>query len=148
MVILLRKVFYFGGDFMVQKRAKKNKTYTRVQRLKMRRRKILSVTLPSILIIIFIIAGLLLKTKYVSYKCQDLTYAIDYYFTNWEDKDLRINRVQSITLIGKSEDKATVEAFGLSHTEPYQRTTLIGEFTKDQNGSWIMDSVEKKESTP
>ena len=107
---------------MVQKRARKNKTYTRVQRLKMRRRKILSVTLPSILIIIFIIAGLLLKTKYVSYKCQDLTYAIDYYFTNWEDKDLRINRVQSIT--------------------------LIGEFTKDQNGSWIMDSVEKKESTP
>lgn len=132
---------------MVQKRARKNKTYTRIQRLKMRRRKILSITLPFLIIIFFIIIGLFLKTKYISHKCQDLTYAIDYYFTNWKDNDLRINRVQSITFINKEESKATIEAFGLSYTEPHQRITLVGELTKDQTGSWIMNSIQKKDDT-
>lgn len=132
---------------MVKKRSKKNRTYTRVQRLKKRRRKLFSITFPIVLILILVVSGILLKERYVSYKCNDLTYAIDYYFTNWKDEDLRINRVQTMTFIDKSDDKVVVEAFGLSHTKPYQKTTLVGELTKEQNGSWIMDSLEKKETT-
>lgn len=132
---------------MVQKRSKKNRTYTRVQRLKKRRRKFFAIIFPIVLILLLVTGGVLLKNKYVSYKCSNLTYAIDYYFTNWNDKDLRINRVQSMTFIDKTEDSVIVEAFGLSRNKPYQRTTLVGELTKDPDGSWVMDSIAKKDGS-
>ena len=132
---------------MVQKRSKKNRTYTRVQRLKKRRKKLFLIIFPIVLIVLLITSGLLLKGRYISYKCSNLTYAIDYYFTNWKDKDLRINRVQNITFVDKTDDKVVVEAFGLSHNEPHQRTTLVGELTKDSNGSWVMNSLAKKDTS-
>ena len=132
---------------MIQKRSKKNRTYTRVQRLKKRRKKLFAIIFPVVLIVLLITSLVLLKGRYVSYRCNNLTYAIDYYFTNWKDEDLRINRVQTMTFIDKTEDKVIVEAFGLSHTEPHQRTTLVGELTKDQNGSWVMKSLEKKDTS-
>ena len=132
---------------MVQKRSKKNRTYTRVQRLKKRRKKLFTIIFPIVLIVLLVTGGVLLKGKYVSYKCSNLTYAIDYYFTNWKDKDLRINRVQTMTFVDKTEDKVVVEAFGLSHTEPHQSTTLVGVLTKDPNGSWVMKSLAKKDSS-
>ena len=132
---------------MIQKRSKKNRTYTRVQRLKKRRRKFFAIIFPIVLILLLVTGGVLLKNKYVSYKCSNLTYAIDYYFTNWMDKDLRINRVQSMTFIDKTEDSVIVEAFGLSHNKPYRRTTLVGELTKDPDGSWVMNSIAKKDGS-
>ena len=132
---------------MVQKRSKKNRTYTRVQRLKKRRKKLFAIIFPIVVVLLLITSGILLKGKYVSYRCSNLTYAIDYYFTNWKDKDLRINRVQSMTFVDKTEDKVIVEAFGLSHNEPHQRTTLVGELTKDSSGSWVMNSLEKKDDS-
>lgn len=131
---------------MVQKRSRKNRNYTRVQRLKKRRRKILGVILSLSLVLMMVAGGFIIRTKYISYKCQNLTYAIDYYFTNYKDKDLRINRVQTMTFIDKNDTTVKVEAFGLSYKQPHQRTTLVGELNKNDNGSWVMNSLEKKET--
>ena len=42
---------------MIQKRSKKNRTYTRVQRLKKRRRKFLAIIFPIVLILLLVTGG-------------------------------------------------------------------------------------------
>lgn len=82
-----------------------------------------------------------LRKNYISHKCKNLTYAVDYYFTNWKDKNLRLLGVESITLIENDESLATVEAIGLSYKTPRYTQTLVGKFVKNKDGSWEMHEI-------
>jgi hypothetical protein len=84
---------------------------------------------------------LILFSTLISYKCESLTYSVDYYFTNWKNKNLRLLGVESITLIENDENTAIVEAVGLSYTTPRYTQTLVGKFIKNSDGSWEMDEV-------
>ena len=129
---------------MEKKRYKKNKKLTRTQKIKNSKRKIRLIMI-SLTTAVFIFIGLsILRSNYLEYKCQNLTYAMDYYFTTNKSDTLRINYVQKIDFIQKDEHSVKVEAFGLSPTEPPERTTLVGSFSKNENGSWFLSEISKK----
>lgn len=97
-----------------------------------------------LLLVLTIFSFYSLRKNYISYRCKSLTYAVDYYFTNWKDKNLRLLGVESITLIENDEDIATIEAVGLSYKTPRYTQTLVGKFIKNKDGSWEMNDISNK----
>lgn len=108
-----------------------------------RNRKIISTT---ILLISLFIIGTSLKNMYVSYRCSNFLYSVDYYFTHWKDKNLRLIEVESLSVISKIDNTIEIEASGLAYEKPFKKTYLIGKFTEDNNGRWHMESVKIKKS--
>lgn len=95
------------------------------------------------LIIIFslFIIGTLVKNMYVSSQCSNLIYSLDYNFTHWNDKDLRLINVESFSVLSKIDNTIEIEATGYGYKKPYNTTTLIGTFTQNSKGKWVMTSV-------
>ncbi len=106
-----------------------------------RNRKI--ITMCILLLTLFII-GTSIKNMYVSSKSSNLIYSVDYYFTHWKDKSLRLIEVESMSVISHIDNKIEIEAFGLSYEKPYKKTYLIGTFSQDNKGCWKMESVKIK----
>jgi hypothetical protein len=119
----------------------RKKTYSFKKQKKLRISRILLI----LLLILAIFSFYSLRKNYISYRCKNLTYAVDYYFTNWKDKNLRLLGVESITIIENDEDIATIEAVGLSYKTPRYTQTLIGKFVKNKDGSWQMNEISNKE---
>ena len=82
---------------------------------------------------------------YVSSKCSNLIYSVDYYFTHWKDKSLRLIEVESMSVISNTDNKIEIEAYGFAYKKPYKKTYLIGTFSEDDKGHWHMESVKIKE---
>lgn len=122
------------------KGSKSNNSVTKKQRLKARNRRF-QIQILTIICLVILIGGIFLNKIYVSYKCQNITYAIDYYFTKANKKDYRLLRVSSITLLKEDKDTVEIEVAGLSEKKPRQSLTLIGEFTKDENGRWKIANI-------
>lgn len=106
-----------------------------------RNRKIITIC---ILLLTLFIIGTSIKNMYVSSKSSNLIYSVDYYFTNWKDKSLRLIEVESMSVISHIDNKIEIEAFGLSYEKPYKKTYLIGTFSQDNKGRWKMESVKAK----
>lgn len=119
----------------------RKKNYSLKKQKKLRISRILLI----LLLILATFSFYSLRKNYISYRCKSLTYAVDYYFTNWKDKNLRLLGVESITLIENDEDIATIEAVGLSYKTPRYTQTLIGKFVKNKEGSWEMNEISNKE---
>ena len=83
---------------------------------------------------------------YVYFRCSSFIYSVDYYFTHWDDKNLRLINVESISVLSKIDNSIEVEAYGFGYEKPYKRTYLIGTFIEDDKGRWHMESVRVKES--
>ena len=73
-----------------------------------------------------------------------LIYSLDYYFTHWKDKYLRLIEVESFSVISKKNNTVEIEAYGFTYKKPYEKTYLIGTFTQDSKGRWQMKSVKQK----
>lgn len=116
---------------------------TRLARLRKRRRKAIGVFL-SIILLVGVIGGISINKISTTKKLKDLTYAIDYYLTNAKDKDYRLKSVQTMSLIDKTADTVTIEANGLSIKPPYATTTVVGYFTKQENGMWTINDLSKR----
>ena len=82
---------------------------------------------------------------YVSYRCSNFLYSVDYYFTHWKDKSLRLIEVESMSVISKVDNKIEIEAYGFTYEKPYKKTYLIGTFIEDDKGHWHMESVRLKD---
>lgn len=99
-----------------------------------------------ILLLSLFIIGTSIKNMYVSYKCSSFIYSIDYYFTHWKDKSLRLIEVESMSVISKVDNTIEIEALGPVYEKPYKKTYLIGTFTEDAKGRWHMKSVKIKDT--
>ena len=113
------------------------KLNNRKNRIHQRNKKIL---ITCILLLTLIIIGTSLKNMYVSFRCSNFIYSLDYYFTHWKDKDLRLIEVESFSVISKKNNTVEIEVYCL----PYEKTNLIGTFTQDSKGRWQMKSVKQK----
>lgn len=101
----------------------------------------------SILLLTLFIIGTSIKNMYVSYRCSNFIYSVDYYFTHWKDKSLRLIEVESMSVISKIDNTIEIEAYGFAYEKPYKKTYLIGTFTEDDKGRWHMTSVKIKDET-
>ena len=108
-----------------------------------RNRKIISI---AILLLTLFIIGTSIKNMYVYFRCSNFIYSVDYYFTHWDDKNLRLINVESISVLSKIDNSIEVEAYGFGYEKPYKKTYLIGTFTEDDKGRWRMESVKIKDS--
>lgn len=122
-----------------QKITKLNNKKNHIQR----NRKIVAI---SILLLSLLIIGTSIKNMYVSYRCSNFLYSVDYYFTHWKDKTLRLIEVESMSVVSKINNTIEIEAYGFAYEKPYKRTYLIGTFTEDDKGRWHMESVKLKNS--
>ena len=109
-----------------------------------RNRKIIVI---AILLLTLFIIGTSIKNMYVSYRCSNFIYSVDYYFTHWKDKSLRLIEVESMSVISKIDNTIEIEAYGFAYEKPYKKTYLIGTFTEDDKGRWHMTSVKIKDET-
>ena len=85
----------------------KNKNVIKLRSKKLRSKKLriqktkkfatLCIILLSLLII-----GTSIKNMYVYFRCSDFIYSLDYYFTHWKDKDLRLIEVDSFSVLSKT----------------------------------------------
>ena len=110
-----------------------------------RNRKIIAI---GILLLTLFIIGTSIKNMYISFRCSNFIYSVDYYFTHWDDKNLRLINVESISVLSKVDDSIEVEAYGFAYEKPYKRTYLIGTFIEDDKGRWHMEKVRVKEAEP
>ena len=108
-----------------------------------RNRKIIA---TGILLLTLFIIGTSIKNMYISYRCSNFLYSVDYYFTHWKDKSLRLIEVESMSVISKVDNKIEIEAYGFAYEKPYKKTYLIGTFTEDDKGRWHMESVKIKDA--
>lgn len=108
-----------------------------------RNRKIIAI---GILLLTLFIIGTSIKNMYISYRCSNFIYSVDYYFTHWKDKSLRLIEVESISVISKVDNNIEIEAYGFAYEKPYKKTYLIGTFTEDDKGRWHMESVKIKDA--
>lgn len=108
-----------------------------------RNRKIVA---TGILLLSLFIIGNSLKNMYVSYRCSNFLYSVDYYFTHWKNKNLRLIEVESLSVISKIDNTIEIEVVGLAYEKPFKKTYLIGKFTEDNKGRWHMESVKIKNS--
>ena len=109
-----------------------------------RNRKIIA---TGILLLTLFIIGTSIKNMYISYRCSNFLYSVDYYFTHWKDKSLRLIEVESMSVISKVDNTIEIEAYGFAYEKPYKKTYLIGTFTEDDKGRWHMKSVKLKDET-
>lgn len=109
-----------------------------------RNRKIIVI---SILLLTLFIIGTSIKNMYVSYRCSNFIYSVDYYFTHWKDKSLRLIEVESMSVISKIDNTIEIQAYGFAYEKPYKKTYLIGTFAEDDKGRWYMKSVKLKDET-
>ena len=109
-----------------------------------RNRKIIIIT---ILLLTLFIIGTSIKNMYVSYRCSNFIYSVDYYFTHWKDKSLRLIEVESMSVISKIDNTIEIQAYGFAYEKPYKKTYLIGTFAEDDKGRWYMKSVKLKDET-
>lgn len=108
-----------------------------------RNRKIIA---TGILLLTLFIIGTSIKNMYIYYRCSNFLYSVDYYFTHWKDKSLRLIEVESISVISKVDNNIEIEAYGFAYEKPYKKTYLIGVFTEDDKGRWHMESVKIKDA--
>ena len=108
-----------------------------------RNRKII---VMAILLLTLFIIGTSIKNMYVSYRCSNFIYSVDYYFTHWKDKSLRLIEVESMSVISKIDNTIEIQAYGFAYEKPYKKTYLIGTFAEDDKGRWHMKSVKLKDT--
>lgn len=124
-----------------------NTSLKRKRYIQKKRKNLIYIRLLLLLFISLVIFSLYsLHKTYVSHKCRNLTYAVDYYFTDYNDKNLRLLGVDSITLLENNENVVTVEVVGLSYVTPRYKQTLYGKLTRDKDGSWDIDNISESYS--
>lgn len=122
----------------------KKKNVIKLRNKKLRIQKIKKLAIICIILLSLFIIGTSIKNMYVYFRCSDFIYSLDYYFTNWKDKDFRLIEVDSFSVISKTDDTVEIEAYGFAYEKPYKETYLIGTFTEDDKGCWHMESVKLK----
>lgn len=98
----------------------------------------------TILVSCLVILTIIGRNMYVSTKCKDALYAIDYYMTNYKDKSLRLLKVESLSVVENNDGKLIIDAYGISYSKPYLKINILGTFERDVNGKWQMTDINLK----
>lgn len=122
---------------------RRNKTVSRKERLKKRKRK--ARILLSIFIIILLTFSYGIWKLYKINKSKDLQYAVESTLTTG-NSDESLLRVQNITLVFNDNETAIIEASGLSKSEPHYSTTIKGYYKKGIMNSWKLEKTYKLQS--
>ena len=125
----------------------KKKNVIKLRNKKLRIQKIKKLAIICIILLSLFIIGTSIKNMYVSYRCSNFIYSVDYYFTHWKDKSLRLIEVESMSVISKIDNTIEIQAYGFAYEKPYKKTYLIGTFAEDDKGRWYMKSVKLKDET-
>lgn len=99
--------------------------------------------LITISLIILVFFSFFIKNLIVTKKCEDSLYAIDYYLTHYENKNLRLIKVETISVIKQEKNSFTLEAIGMKSIEPFNKITVLATFNKNENNTWILSSLEE-----
>ena len=101
-----------------------------------------------IIAIIFIFAFIHLRNVYINNKCEDLIYSIDYNFTHYPDKELRLIEVESIAILSENTpdsltDSSTVfiQGAGFRSAKPHSKIKVLGTFVKNDSNIWILKDL-------
>lgn len=116
---------------------KKRRRLERNILLKSKRRKMLRLIIPLVVITItsiFITYGL-----YINGNSKDLGFAVEYNLTTGFSSENKLLRVQKMSLIYFDGETAIVEASGLSKTQPHQTTSVKGSFKKNNQKCWVFE---------
>lgn len=97
----------------------------------------------TISLIVLLSCSFLIKNLIITKRCEDSLYAIDYYLTHYKDKDLRLIRVETISVIKQEKNSFTLEAIGMKSIEPFNKITVLATFNKNKNNTWILSSLEE-----
>ena len=90
--------------------------------------------------LILVITFLVIRYVHIKSSCKDLDYAVEHYLTSGKN-DQNLLRVKTMTLIFSDNDKAVVQAFGLSQEDPHREIGIEGHFKKDSVNSWKLEST-------
>ena len=125
----------------------KKQNLTKINHKKKKIQRNRKIIIIAILLLTLFIIGTSIKNMYVSYRCSNFIYSVDYYFTHWKDKSLRLIEVESMSVISKIDNTIEIQAYGFAYEKPYKKTYLIGTFAEDDKGRWYMKSVKLKDET-
>lgn len=123
----------------------KKQSLTKINNKKKRIQRNRKIIATCILLLTLFIIGTFIKNMYISYRCSNFVYSVDYYFTHWKDKSLRLIEVESMYVLSKVDNTIEIEAYGFAYEKPFKKTYLIGTFTEDDKGRWHMKSVKLKD---
>ena len=126
--------------------AVKKQTLIKIKHKKKKIQRNRKIIIIAILLLTLFIIGTSIKNMYISYRCSNFIYSIDYYFTHWKDKSLRLIEVESMSVISKVDNTIDIQAYGFAYEKPYKKTYLIGTFAEDDKGRWHMKSVKLKDT--
>ena len=111
---------------------------TRTRRNQIYRNRRLVVILLSLLFIF--IVSFVIRMVYIKSGCKELDFAVEHYLTS-NKNDESLVRVQTMTLVFSDNEKAVVQAFGLSKKEPHSMIGIEGHFKKNNLNSWKLEST-------
>lgn len=107
-------------------------------RLKKRRIRLFITTIILSLLVIISVASI--KKIYITFKCRDLDYSINYNLTDNGNLNLKLIRVQSYKIIDEKNNIVTVEAYGLNY-KSHRQTIITAKFIKNSNDIWILQDL-------
>lgn len=113
-----------------------HKIFYNQKKRKRTKRIITNISTFSLLLVI----GYIICQIYLTNRCKDLQYAVDYYLTSGNEED-RLLRVKNITLVFSDKDTAVIEAYGLNKSKPHATTAIEGHFRKDSFDSWKLENT-------
>ena len=93
----------------------------------------------STLILVLLIISIFIKKIYISSKCKDFDYSVNYYLTS-SDSSYQLLRVQDTYIIFSNKNKKVIKAYGLSKDSPHKKITLECHFVKDSDGTWNLEN--------
>lgn len=116
---------------------KRRKKISRSKKAKIyRRRRIIALSI--VLLLIFSISFIIRKV-YLTIKCKDLNYSVNYNLTSNPSDEINLLRVQNFSLIFSDTDLVIVKASGLRKEKPHKQLTIEGRFAKNSFGTWELE---------
>lgn len=117
----------------------KVKKTSRVKRLKkfIFRRRVVALIITSFLILI---PTFLIYRNYITFKCKNFDYAVNYYLTKGKEDD-KLLRVNYYNIIFHDIDKIVIKASGLRKLSPHKTLKIEGHFIKNENNSWELENI-------
>ena len=93
----------------------------------------------SLLILVLLILSIFIQKIYITSKCKNFDYSVNYYLTN-SSAPYQLLRVQDTYTLFSNQNKKVIKAYGLSKDSPHKKIALECHFIKDSNGIWKLEN--------
>ena len=93
----------------------------------------------SLLILVLLILSIFIQKIYITSKCKNFDYSVNYYLTN-SSAPYQLLRVQDTYTLFSNQNTKVIKAYGLSKDSPHKKLALECHFIKDSNGIWKLEN--------